>query len=137
MKSGAPDGLLKLKDAKPEDLPLSLRQLVRRTGYGEHMCCRNKPVGLITKTRSAKRVTNVKEEVKVSSGSCGLFGTGTCNKYDYKYHEVITYVTEYYKDINYLGCPDRHVVCCNYYIMVSKKCVYLDDLHAIAQHMIG
>lgn len=57
------------------------------------MCCRNRPVGFITKTRSAKRVTNVKEEYKVSSGSCGLFGTGTCNKYDYKYQYVITKTT--------------------------------------------
>ncbi|XP_061198141.1 uncharacterized protein LOC133206212 [Saccostrea echinata] len=102
-----------LARADERDLPPSLQRLVRDTLTGEHLCCRNTPLPLVTKSRSVARHHLVHDK------------------------PVTTYVTEYYKEVVERSCPQEHIVCCNMYIMVAYKCVYLRDLHEVAVSLLG
>ncbi|XP_062615795.1 uncharacterized protein LOC134277482 [Saccostrea cucullata] len=107
------DELKALARADERDLPPSLQRLVRATLTGEHLCCRNTPLPLVTKSRSVARHHLVNDK------------------------PVTTYVTEYYKTVVEGRCPKEHIVCCNMYIMVAYKCVYLRDLHEVALSLLG
>ncbi|XP_048763670.1 uncharacterized protein LOC125671801 [Ostrea edulis] len=102
-----------LARANEHELPPSLQRLVRATLTGDHLCCRNTPLPLVTKTRSVARHHLVHDKT------------------------VVTYVTEYYKTVVEGRCPQEHIVCCNMYIMVAYKCVYLKDLHEVAISLLG
>ncbi|XP_052688737.1 uncharacterized protein LOC128167200 [Crassostrea angulata] len=95
------------------DLPQSLQRLVRTALTGEHLCCRNTPLPLVTKSRRVARHHMVNNKL------------------------VTTYVAEYYKEVVEGACPQEHIVCCNMYIMVAYKCVYLKDLHEVALSLLG
>ncbi|XP_060072279.1 uncharacterized protein LOC132552156 [Ylistrum balloti] len=125
-----------LAHANPDDLPDAVRKLVRSLPQGQHLCCRNKPVIIETKSRKVQRVRAVLDTV-ATSHKCGFLNTGHCSSTDEVYRQETFYVTEYYTHVRNGDCPDRHIVCCNMYIMVSESCVHLDDLHELTTQLVG
>ncbi|XP_033736919.1 uncharacterized protein LOC117325093 [Pecten maximus] len=125
-----------LAHADPNDLPMAVRKLVRTIPHGQHVCCRNKPVIIEVKSRRVQRVRAVVDTV-ATTHHCGFLSAGHCTSTDEVYKQQTFYVTEYYTHVKTGDCPDRHIVCCNMYIMVAESCVHLDDLHELTTQLIG
>ncbi|OWF47386.1 uncharacterized protein LOC110454419 [Mizuhopecten yessoensis] len=122
-------------DSLPERVKEVLRES-RATDNGDHWCCKITP----TKTIVDSHVSTIRVTVPVKhtgTRHCGFLHLGRCHTTSYTAGYKTGYKATYSSRVVHTTCPDKHLTCCNNYILVAGQCLLASRLPDIQGDLIN